>query len=341
MTYAGAKGSTAEQMAAALHFGLPADQVPAAYGAWLKQLNAGDAADSEKRAYVLAVANALWGQHGYPWAADYLKLTKEYFGAGLSDVDFARDPEAARKVINAWVEKQTRDYIKDLIGEGVLTTNTRLVLTNAVYFQGNWQQPFNPKMTIQRPFYGPTEVKADMMHQKGSYNYFENDALQALELPYQGGDVSMVVLLPKKRDGLADLEKSFSADRLADWLGKLKPTDDVRLALPKFTTTAGFELSAVLKKLGMTDAFDGAKADFSGLNGGSEKLAISKVIHKAFVQVDEVGTKAAAATAVVFERAALAVNAPTFTADHPFVFVIRDTKTGGILFMGRIVDPTK
>jgi serpin B len=327
-------------MARVLHAGMPDADRHAAYGEWQQSLNASAAGDPAKRPYTLAVANALWGQKGYGWQDSFLKLTNSRFGASLTELDFMSDPEAARKTINLWVEGHTQRHIKDLLSSPDVTPLTRMVLTNAVYFQGKWAKQFDPKQTFKQPFHtdGGTNVDAMMMHRTGDYKLFGDESLQALELPYLGDGVSMVVLLPRKADGLADLEKSFSAEKLAGWMENARYEDDVRVTLPKFTTTSRFDLGDALKKLGMTDAFDMAKADFSGLTE-KEKLAITKVIHKAFVQVDEEGTKAAAATAVVIAKPS--PPPPSFTADHPFAFVIRDTKTGGILFMGRIADPTK
>jgi serpin B len=327
-------------MARVLHADMADADRHAAYGEWQQSLNAAAAGDPAKRPYTLAVANALWGQKGFGWQDSFLKLTNTRYGASLSELDFMSDPEAARKAINLWVEDHTQKHIKDLLASPDVTPLTRMVLTNAVYFQGKWADQFDPKQTFKQPFHTGDGGKVDaaMMHRTGGYKLFENESLQALELPYRGGEVSMVVLLPRKADGLADLEKSLSAEKLAEWIGKSGYADDLRVTLPKFTTTSRFDLGEALKKLGMTDAFDPAAADFSGLTE-KEKLAIAKVIHKAFVQVDEEGTKAAAATAVVIAKPS--PPPPSFTADHPFTFVIRDTKTGGILFMGRITDPTK
>ena len=335
MTYAGARGETAEQMAKTLHYDLPNDREHAAFGALIKQINS----PGEKRGYQLSTANALWTQKDYPFAADFLKLTKDNYGAEAKEVDFNGATEQARKTINAWVEKQTQEKIKDLLPKGSLTVNTRLVLTNAIYFKGDWASQFKKDRTKNETFRaGDKKIDAPFMSQKQKFGYAEDDALQVLEMPYVGKELSMVVLLPKKADGLADLEKALTADKLAAWFGRLRERE-TEVTLPKFKTTVEFELSDTLAKMGMPVAFT-ARADFSGMNGGKGSLSISKVIHKAFVDVNEEGTEAAAATGVVVEPKAAKVN-PVFRADHPFVFLVRDKRSDSILFLGRIVDPTK
>jgi serpin B len=337
MTSAGARGETADQMAKTLCLPVSGEAVHAAYAALQNDLNAAGAGG----AFELVVANRLWGQKGYAFLPDFLKLLDTSYGAGLEPVDFARATEAARQTINAWVEKQTRDKIKDLLKPGVLDAMTRLVLTNAIYFKGKWAEEFDKKATRDGDFYVTPEKKvaAPLMHQTKHFGYFDGGEFQILELPYQGDRLSMVVLLPKAKDGLAGLEASLSAEKLAEWVGKLHRRE-VRVALPRFKTTAEFSLGDTLVAMGMADAFDPAKADFSGMSGKKD-LFISAVVHKAFVDVNEEGTEAAAATAVVARMTAVAEPPPEFRADHPFLFLIRDTKTGAILFLGRILDPTK
>jgi len=341
MTYAGARGQTAQQMAEVLHF--PAnlvddpDRLHGAYAASIKELNAG----GKERGYELAVANRLWGQKGYGFLPDFLGLLKTHYGAGLEEVDFARATEAARQTINGWVEEQTKDKIKELLKPGVLDTMTRLVLTNAIYFKGQWLREFPKDATRDEDFFLAPEKKvtAPMMNQTGEFGYFGGPDFQALELPYKGEDLSMVVLLPKAKDGLADLEKALSAEKVAEAVAKLRK-QKVMVVLPKFKTTAEFEqLKEPLIALGMKDAF-GTDADFSGMNGKKD-LFISAVVHKAFVAVDEEGTEAAAATAVVVKLTALREPPPIFRADHPFVFLIRDKRSGAVLFLGRLTDPTR
>jgi serpin B len=360
MTSAGARGKTYDEMAKVLDFPLMTETEHDPYrtrlhqnlGAFLKDLNAEKGADGKPRGYQLSVANALWGQKGEPFLPEFLKVLKDNYGAGLSDVDFRSDVEGARKTINTWVEKETKDKIKDLLKPGILDPRlTVLVLTNAIYFKGNWADQFKKEDTKDEPFHlaADQEVKAPLMHRTGQYGYFEEEMIQGLKLPYAGNELSMVILMPKKvswtfegktTDALSDLEKELTAAKLEAWTKKLR-TQKVIVTIPKFKTTAEFELSATLSAMGMKEAFTMA-ADFSGMNGKKD-LFISAVVHKAFVDVNEEGTEAAAATAVIMGRGA-AVAAPppaVFKADHPFLFLIRHEKSGAILFMGRIVDPTK
>jgi len=351
MTYAGARGKTAGQMAAVLHIGAGDEWVPSgfgvghsAFGAFLKDLNAEKGPDGKPRGYQLSVANALWGQKGYAFLPAFLNLVKTNYGAGLSEVDFVKDAEGARKTINAWVEKETRDKIKDLIQPNVLRDDTRLVLTNAIYFKSNWaSEYFRKEHTKDEPFSTAPDKKitAPMMHAWGHFPYAASDAFQAVKIAYKGYDLAMIVLLPKKVDGLAALEKSLTPDLVKGL--KWTQNDMVDLSLPKFKMTEAFELAPTLAAMGMAEAFSVTAADFSGMTGKRE-LFISNVIHKAFVDVNEEGTEAAAATAVVIAR----MSAPAepeppvvFKADHPFLFLIRHEKSGAILFMGRLADPTK
>jgi serpin B len=345
MTRAGAKGDTAAQMDKTLHFTLGQDILHAAFGALAKEVN-GDAAQpsDKKRGYQLSTANALWGQKGYPFKPDFLKLTKDNYGAGLNNVDFIGATEQARQTINSWVEKQTQDKIKDLIPPDGLTVDTRLVLTNAIYFKGDWASQFKKDATKNEPFHVAADKKIDapLMHQTGDYGYLDGGTFQALEMPYAGKDLSMVVLLPKKVDGLPDLEKDLTADKLAGWIGKIH-TQEVIVTLPKFKTTQQMSMTEVLSKMGMPIAFMPGRADFSGIADAKEPLFISDVFHKAFIDVNEEGTEAAAATAVAIATESARVEPPTpeFRADHPFVFLIRDKRSNSILFFGRMADPTK
>ena len=336
MTYAGARGETAKQMAETLHFTLEQERLHPAFGAMVADLNA-----RAGKGYELIVANALWGQKGYGFLAEFLSLTKRHYGAGLNEVDFIEATEAARKTINAWVEEKTRDKIKDLIPQGVLDKLTRLVLTNAIYFKGNWASQFEAEQTEDTPFTLLSGEKADvpMMNKQGTFNYLSAEEFQAIEMPYVGNDLSVLVFLPKKTDGLAEFEKSLTDENLRNWIPRFRRRA-VIVGLPKFKMTSQFSLADVLKSMGMKNAFTG-DADFSGMNGKRD-LFISAVIHKAFVEVNEEGTEAAAATAVVVATTAVStepVKIPVFRADHPFLFMIRDTRTNSILFLGRVMDP--
>ena len=336
MTSGGARGQTLEEMTQ--NPALPGDQEklhPA-----FKTLNAAlNGAPEAKRGYQLSTANALWGMKGYAFNPDFLTLTRTNYGAGLEEVNFADEP-VARETINAWVEKATQDKIKDLIKPGILNVNTRLVLTNAIYFKGDWASQFKKDRTRNETFTltGGKQVQTPLMHQTGNFKYADLGDAQALEMPYVGKDVSMIVLLPKKVEGLAELEKNLNGKRLEAIL-RILGMREVDVTLPKFKTTAEFELNKELSALGMKQAFTRA-ADFSGLNGGKQDLYIGVVVHKAFVDVNEEGTEAADATGVVIQGKSLQIK-PVFRADHPFVYLIRDRKTGSVLFVGRLADPTR
>lgn len=337
MTYAGAREQTAAQMAEVLGFELEPPRLHAAFAALRGGLNAG----SEQGDYQLSVANALWGQRDYPFLQEFLDLLEEHYGAGLRQVDFSKALEVARQSINRWVEKQTRNKIKDLIKPGILNAAAVLVLTNAIYFKGRWLSEFDEKQTRTEAFYmpGSTAVEVPMMQQKGRFHYARTADLQLLELPYQGGDITMFILLPGRRDGLSELEQSLNTQNLRQWLAAIEEQREVVVYLPKFRLTAEFELGETLTALGMADAFRLPPADFSGMTGQLD-LYLSAVIHKAFVDVNEEGTEAAAATAVIISRAVSVAEPPAvFRADHPFLFLIRDRRSGSVLFLGRMLDP--
>jgi serpin B len=334
MTYGGAKGDTEQQMAHVLHFNLPQLQLHQAFSALLDRLR------THATGIEVSIANRLWGQSGYNFLPAYLQLTKQQYGAGLGQVDFRQHTEAARQAINSWVEEQTNGKIKDLIPPGALNDFTRLVLTNAIYFKGDWAAQFDKKATKELPFHtsAGAHVNVPMMYQKHPFKYRAVDNLQILELPYVGNRLSMVVLLPKEVDGLRSLEEKLTETNLEKWTSALRE-QEVEVYLPKFTMTSEFSLKDVLQAMGITSAFDAGKADFSGMDG-KQDLHLSAVLHKAYVDVNEEGTEAAAATGVLIEEAMIRVT-PIFRADHPFLFLIRDNKTGSILFMGRVVNPVK
>jgi serine protease inhibitor len=336
MAYAGARGNTASEMAKALHFTAPPAQLHPAMGALLRDLNA---AHSD---YQLNVANALWAQQGYTFLDQFLNLLTTDYGAGVQQVDFKGAREAARSTINQWVEQKTQDKIKELLAPGALRPDTRLVLTNAIYFKGNWQTQFDKTQTRNEDFYlsQTKSTTAPLMHREGGFGYFDGGTFQVLEIPYKSNELSLIILLPKERSGLPGLENSMTASDLQQWLSRVTPISKVIVTVPKFKSTQEFELSGALRTLGMPQAF-AAGADFSGMTGKRD-FAISAVIHKAFVDVNEEGTEAAAATAVTMR--ALAMRAPgppppVFRADHPFIFLIRDNGSRSVLFMGRMTDP--
>jgi serpin B len=332
MTYAGARGRTESQMAQALCFLLDQEQLHPAF-AWLETR----LSQVEQKGRVqLSVANSLWPQKGSVLVDEFLVLTERYYGVRITAVDYG-NTEAARQRINTWVEGKTDDKIKDLIPPGLLSPFTLLVLVNAIYFKGDWASQFDERLTHEAPFWvTPNEqVQVMMMTQKQEFNYAEADGLQMLELPYAGEDLSMLVLLPGEIGGLATLEDRLTVDNLNRWT-KLLRKMEVQVLLPRFEVTLPFRLDDKLKSMGMVDAFSGG-ADFTGMAQG--QLFISAILHKAFVMVNEEGTEAAAATAVVMDRA-VPPPLPTFRADHSFLFLIRENATGSILFLGREVDPT-
>ncbi len=375
MTYAGARGNTEKQMYTTLRFPIdmrygsppvkgegmnmritgraipisvpwPQDRLHPAFGALIKKLNTPRKGHDGKPAYQLVVANALWGQKGYPFKEEFTKTIKANYDAGLEEVDYVKATEASRKRINAWVEKKTKQKIKDLIPRDAVNGLTRLVLTNAIYFKSNWGEKFEKGATREGDFRFPARegemmmaVRVPFMHQQKRHGYMETDTFQAVDILYRRGDLSMTIFLPKKVADLAAFEKTLTAKNLTKWLGQFK-RETVKLTLPRFKFASQFGLADTLKKMGMTDAFSPTTADFSGMTT-ADKLFISAVIHKAFVAVDEEGTEAAAATAVIMTlRAAPQPQQPkVFKADHPFVFMIRHRATGSILFMGRVMNP--
>jgi len=338
MTSAGARGPTADQMVSTLHLPPGGDRLHQAFG----QLNQRVTRAGSARKNELAVANALWSQAGLRILPGFQRITRDLYGAGLQTVDFARAPEKARATINAWVEQQTQDRIKDLVPEGAIATDTRLVVTNAVYFKGAWRRAFSESRTRSEAFTlssGRT-VSVPMMSQDAVFPYFEGEAFQALALPYAGDELSMIAILPRNADGLAQLENTLTEARVADWLARMteRPVD---VRFPRFKITAQFQLMPTLSDLGMPLAFSPGRADFSGI-AASVPLYVSDVLHKAYVEVTEKGTEAAAATgAVMVLSSAQPPPSTVFRADHPFVFFIRDNQTGSILFAGRVADPVE
>ena len=338
MTTIGARGQTAREMAETLHFPPKAEAMDSGFVELRARIDAKD----EKRPYQLSTANALWGQEGLRYRPEFLKRAEATFGAGLHAVDFEGDPEAARKTINAWVEGQTRDKIKDLLDSSAIKKDTDLILTNAIYFKGAWVNPFPKPATKDEPFgVGDKTQPVPTMNLTEPLGYAEVDAagLQVLSLPYAGNELDMVVLLPRKPDGLGKLEASLSSTKLDGWLAGLS-SQEVAVSLPRFKMECGVELSGVLSSLGMRSAF-GSEADFSGMTE-DRRLFLSSVIHKAYADVNEEGTEAAAATAVVMMRMSARVPRKppvVFRADHPFLFLIRDVRSGSILFLGRVANP--
>jgi len=339
MTYAGARGETAQQMADTLHFILSPDALHPAFNSLDIELSQrGEGAEgTDDEGFRLNIVNAIWGQDGYEFLSEFLDVLAENYGAGLRLLDFINTPEESRLTINNWVSDQTEGRIEDLIPQGLIDTLTRLVLTNAIYFNAAWQYPFNEDTTADGAFYllDGGEVIVPMMSQTESFSYAEGDGYQAVELLYDGGELSMVILLTQAGHFEA-FEEALGAQQVDGIMGRLEP-GQVALTIPKFEFESDFSLKETLATMGMPVAFS-RDANFSGMTGNHD-LFIADVIHKAFVSVDEAGTEAAAATAVVMKLTAVPEEPVEVTIDRPFIFLIRDIETDTILFVGRIFNP--
>ncbi|XP_078395627.1 leukocyte elastase inhibitor-like isoform X1 [Cetorhinus maximus] len=339
MVYLGAKGNTASQMAKALHF----DQVGDVHSGFQKlQLDINQADVS----YLLKVANRLYGEKSYNFLEEFCKSTVKFYGAEMTAVDFQAAADETRQEINKWVEAQTEGKIQDLLIQGSLNSNTRLVLVNAIYFKGSWAEKFDEQNTKEMPFrLNKNESKpVKMMYQEEEFLFCDNPELKikVLELPYVGNDLSMIILLPDDimddSTGLKQLEKALTFEKLQEWtLTNRMRKMNVHVRLPKFKLEDEYELSSPLSSLGMQDLFEVSRADLSGMSGARD-LSMSKVVHKSFVEVNEEGTEAAAATAVVI-RCQSYTMPQRFIADHPFLFFIRHNKSNNILFFGRYTSP--
>ncbi|MDB4943449.1 MAG: hypothetical protein JWP97_2983 [Labilithrix sp.] len=338
MTYAGARGTTASQLATGMHFTLPAERLHPAFDALDLALTARgeNAAGSDGQPFRLRVVNSMWGAPETTFAPTFLDTLAESYGAGVRLTDFASDPEASRKTINEWTSTQTEARIKELLPAGSIQNVTRFVLVNAIYFNAAWKTPFEKESTAPGTFHGVNgDVTTDLMHRSGTLAYAHGDGYQAIALPYDGDELSFVAVLP---DALGAFEAGFSADQASGIAAALAPTENVALTLPSFEIKgATVSLKDVLAARGITDAFSPEKADFSGISA-TEKLWISDVVHQAFVAVKEKGTEAAAATAVIGAGSAAAPQKTIDVSfDKPFVFFVRDNATGAILFLGRYV----
>ena len=339
MTYAGAKGDTEMQMADTLSFLLPQAQLHPT----LNNLDAilqsrGEGAQGKDGGeFRLNIVNAIWGQKDYEFLETYLDTLAENYGAGLRILDFIKQPEQSRVTINDWVSDQTEARINDLIPQGAISDLTRLVLTNAIYFNAAWQNPFEKESTHDALFnlLDGSQINVPMMQQTESLKYTEVKEYQAVELPYDGNELSMVILLPQLGD-FTRFEDNLHLEQVQDIIANLE-NNQVNLSLPKFEFDSTFSLKKTLSDMGMPVAFTD-DADFSGMNGNTE-LQITDVFHKSFVSVDEAGTEAAAATAVIVGLTSMPATPITVTVDRPFIFFIRDIDTGAILFVGRVVNP--
>ena len=339
MTYGGAGGDTASQMEKALRFTGGKELTHRAFSELGERM-----AEIQKEGNVeLSVANSIWPQSGYPFLPEYLSLLEINYGVEITPLDYARAPEPSRKKINGWVEDKTKEKIKDLIPQGSIDPLTRMVLVNAIYFKGNWADQFDPEATKTAPFTlsSGESVEVPFMARTGKYGYAGFPGFQMVELPYAGRDLSMLVLLPDAGTPLSSIEEKMNIENFETWK-KFLSEEKVVLFLPRFRITWGsFSLVKALQSLGMVDAFSSSCADFSGMDGRPDWLYITDVLHKAFVDVNEEGTEAAAATAVVVGARSVAAPPVVFRADRPFLFIIQEKSTGSILFMGRVSDPSK
>ncbi|MCX6716702.1 MAG: serpin family protein [Candidatus Taylorbacteria bacterium] len=335
--YEGAKGKTAEEIKNTFHFDSDAVAMRSSFASLMNKINAKGAP------YALNTANAFWVQKDFKILNDYISNVAKYYGGLASNLDFVGDTEGSRQIINDWVAKGTNNKIKDLFAKGTLNRNNRLVITNTVYFKGTWLSPFKKTNTKEDSFLADSKnsTAVQMMNDyAGHYNYSETDNAQILELPYKGDTLSMFVLLPKEGK-MSALESELSSDNMKKWFSAMA-YKTVNVSIPKFTFSRSYGLNDYLKDMGVVSAFDSASADLSGIDGGKD-LSVSYVIHKTFVEVNEEGTEAAGATGISVGVTGIRLpeDIITFKADHPFIFLINDKQNGNILFMGKVVDPTK
>ena len=332
MCYDGAENSTKEQMANVFNFPLNKAVLGMSSKDVISEIN------SENSEYELETANALWMQKDFDIKQQYISNAVNYYSGKVAKVDFVNQPENSRVMINDWVESKTNDKIKDLIPDGVINSGTRLILTNAIYFNGKWKNEFDKENTQNQSFYPSQdeEITVETMYAKRKFNYGENSNAKILELPYKGNDLCMYIVLPNE-NAIEEFETSFSFNDYNTLKSNMDSKYEVRTWLPKFKFETKTELANQLQEMGMKDAFDDNNATFSGIS--DERLKISKVIHQAFVDVQEEGTEAAAATAVVMDECESVEPIRDFKANHPFMFFIEDKRTGCILFMGKVESP--
>lgn len=349
MTYAGARGTTATEMADVLHFTLPQTDLHPTFDALTDRVTAvpvNALPDHEERGFELRIANALWGLRGLPFYADYLELVNTYYEGGFQEVDF-RQPEQAAEQINTWVEEQTEDRIQDLIDPDLISGETSLILTNAIYFNADWAIPFTAEGTREDTFtlLDGGVVTVPLMNQTSYFLYMEAPEYQAVSMPYYGDKIHMLVILPQA-GVFEDIEATLSSE-LYGLIWRSLENRFVQLTLPSFTYEYEIRLGDTLKAMGMGEAFDRASADFSAildlsqLQPPGQRTYIQEVVHKTFVRVDEEGTEAAAATGVIMGTTGggLPPEPVIFRADRPFIYLIYDRDTGSILFLGRVVNP--
>jgi len=335
MAYEGANGNTHQEMKDVLNIPQNDSAIEASFGKIHNLLN------QNQDGYKINTANAFWANKNYEFLDEYLNLLERYYIAEANNLDFSNNVEAA-ETINSWVEEQTNGKIKDLIQSSSLSELTKLVLTNAIYFKGDWQKQFNTDDTYEEDFNlsNGNKVKVDMMKFTGDeayFNYTDTEKLKILELPYSGNDLSMLLILPKEND-IESVETMINPDNLDEWRNNLSE-QRVNIYIPKFEFETKYSLNSALQTMGINDAFTPGEANFSGMDG-TDDLFISEVVHKAYVKVDEEGTEAAAATGVVVGITSInEQDIEEFKADHPFIFMIQHKETGSVLFLGKVMNP--
>lgn len=334
MVFEGAKGWVQGEMQEVFKFPIDNKTRQESFLSLYKHLN------KKNAKYKLNIANALWIQKDYPILQTYLKTIQKYYDGYARNVDFIMEAEKTRQIINKWVEEKTNQKIKDLFPHGSIDQQSRLVVTNAIYFKGQWIKQFDKSLTSEEDFWvtETKSIKVQMMKKidpEAKFNYAETDELQILEMLYEGGNLSMLIILPRKND-LKTIEKELTSEKFEEWKRLLTETR-VEVYLPKFTFRTRYTLTQNLSQLGMPNAFS-PHCDFSGIDG-TKNLYIRSVVHQAYVDVNEEGTEAAGATGVVVGITSVGPRIPVFRADHPFIFVIQDRNNGNILFIGRVVEP--
>ncbi|MBK8782039.1 MAG: serpin family protein [Anaerolineales bacterium] len=340
MTYAGARGETEAQMAQTLHFA-PQNELHPSFNALDLELEKEPInLDKDQEPMQLNIANAVWAEQTFTFLPEFLDTIAVNYGAGVSLADFLNKPNEERVAINNWVSDQTEEKINDLLPDGSISPDTRMVLVNAIYFKADWFDQFDANDTYELPFnlLDGTQVNASMMGQGMFIPYTQGDGYTAVELPYAGETAAMDIIVPDA-GRFEEIESALTSDMFNEIIGNMTETT-LMLNLPKFKFESSFGLSNALNQLGMVDAFDSDLADFSGMTGQKD-LFIGDVIHKAFVAVDEEGTEAAAATAVIMETAGAFMYDVNLLIDRPFIFIIRDTVNGQILFIGRVLNPVQ
>ncbi len=344
MTYAGARGGTEQQMANTMHFAPTGDKLHAVYN-FLDQKLASRAKQQTGdggQAFQLDIANSIWGQDGFSFLPSFLDILSQNYGAGMRVTDFVQSPEASRQAINDWVSQQTQDKIHDLFPEGSIDNNTRLVLANAIYFKASWATPFTSSATQNKPFYLLDKNLVDVPMMTAPVDnqmlYYKGDGVQSVVLPYEGNQVSMVIVMPD--EGQYDKFETGLTSGELNQIFQSAQNKSIQLSMPKFKIESQFGLAETLSAMGMKDAFDPSQADFSGMDGNKD-LYITSVMHKAFINVDEQGTEAAAATGVAVGLLSMPQEPMRFTVNRPYLFFIRDNETGTILFAGRVLNPAQ